>query len=141
MEALHDIATSTGKTDTVHRIFEQFLITYHPVLMEVEDYLDSIIEKTDPVYVEGYLPWKEALHELVRGVHFLARKIPLPSRENFIEALCMFSFDSAIDFLLDICSICQLQLEKNWEIKFRENINQLLFSISLYNQHQYSSYQ
>ena len=119
--------------------FEDFLINYKPVLTKVEDYLEEVIEKTDPAFAKGYIPWKKALNELITGTYLIAKKIPLPNKEDFMESLFLFSFDSAIKFLRDICNICQLQLKRNWEKEFREHINRLLFTIStLEAQQQYS---
>lgn len=139
METLFDIPRVGERTDTVHRVFEQFLIDYQPVLFRVESYLDEIIEKTDNAYKEAYIPWKNALHELLSGAHLIAKRIPLPNKESFAEALCMFSFDGTITFLRDICSICQLQLKNGWRKEFQEHIHQLLFSISILNQQQHDS--
>ena len=139
METTLDITKSKAQTNTGHRAFEEFLIVYKPVLVRIEDYLDEVIEKTDPAYVEGYIPWRNALHELITGAYLIARKIPLPNKEDFMEALCLFSFDSAIKFLCDICNICQLQIKKNWEKEFRDHIDKLLFTISTQNLQQQSS--
>ncbi len=138
METTLDIIESKTQTDTGHRVFEEFLLAYKPVLVRIEDYLDEVIEKTDPAYVAGYVPWKNALHELITGAYLIARKIPLPNRENFMEALCLFSFDSAIKFLRDICNICQLQIRKNWEKEFHDHIDKLLFTIATLNLQQHT---
>lgn len=133
MDSLYDIPEH-GDLDTLigseELLFEQFLNDYQPVLVQVEEYLDKTIEKTDYIYREAYMPWKKALHELLQGVYYLAKKSPLPSKEEFIEALFMFSFKGAIMFLRDICSICQLKLKTEWEKEFQEKINQLLTSFS-----------
>lgn len=139
METTLDITGVSVHKASSHRAFEEFLNAYKPVLVRVEDYLDEVIEKTDPAYVAGYIPWKNALHELITGAYLIARKIPLPNKENFMEALCLFSFDSAIKFLRDICNICQLQLKKNWEKEFHDHIDKLLFAISTQNLQQQSS--
>ncbi len=115
---------------TGNNAFEDFLINYKPILMRVENYLEEVIEKIDPAFVRGYIPWKKALHELITGVYLITKKIPLPNKEDFMEALCLFSFDSSIKFLRDICNICQLQLKRNWEKEFREHIDKLLFEIT-----------
>ena len=113
METTLETAEVKVQTSIEHRAFEEFLITYKPVLTKVEDYLEEVIEKTNPAYVEGYIPWKNALHELIAGAYLIARKIPLPNKEDFMEALCLFSFDSAIKFIKDICNICHLQVKKS----------------------------
>ncbi len=136
MKTLFDIPRSGEHTDAIHRVFEQFLIDYQPILFRVETYLDEVIEKTDQTYKEAYIPWKNAVHELLSGAYLVAKKIPLPNKDSFIEALSMFSFEGAITFLRDICNICQLQLKNGWRKEFQDNINQLLFSISILNQQQ-----
>ena len=139
METTLDITEAKAQTNTEHRVFEEFLITYKPVLVKIEDYLEEVIEKTDPAYVEAYIPWKNALHELLMGAYLIARKIPLPNKEDFMEALCLFSFYSSIRFLRDICGICQLQLKRNWEKEFHDHIDKLLFAISTLNLQQQSA--
>lgn len=147
METFFDTPLANRKTDTAqraaaipaHRVFEQFLSNYQAILVRVEDYLEEVIEKTDPAYGGAYIPWKNALHELLNGAYLIAKKIPLPNKEDFMDALCMFSFESTIKFLRDVCTICQLKLKKEWEHEFREHINQLLFTISNLNQKQQAS--
>jgi hypothetical protein len=112
------------------RIFEQFLIDYQPVLTQVEDYLDEVIEKTNSTYRQAYMPWKDALHELISGVSLISKEIPLPNKETFMQALRMFSFESTITFLRDLCNICQLRLKNGWRKEFKEHINELLCSFS-----------
>ncbi len=133
METLSDTSFKLDKKGfeaPEYQVFEQFLIDYQPVLVRVEKYLEKTIEETDYIYREAYMPWKNALHELLEGAYFLARKIPLPSKEEFMDALFMFSFKGAIMFLHDICNICQLKLKSEWDREFQEKINLLLFSLS-----------
>jgi hypothetical protein len=124
----HERLAADNESDAI--IFQQFFVDYQPVLSEVERYLDETIEKTDYIYREAYIPWKKALHQLLEGVYYLAKKIPLPSKEEFMEALFMFSFKGAVMFLRDICNICQLKLSTEWDKEFQEKINQLLASFS-----------
>ncbi len=135
---LHSNKVSENK-GIEHRAFEEFVVIYKPVLVRVEEYLEEIIKKTDPTYAVGYVPWKNALHELITGAYLIARKIPIPNKDDFMEALCLFSFESAIKFLRDICNICQLQLKRNWEKEFREHINRLLFAFSALHMQQQNS--
>lgn len=139
METISDIHRTEVYTDIMCRVSEQFLTDYQPVLARVENYLEEVIEKTDSAYKEAYIPWKNALHELLTGLYLITKKIPLPNKETFLESLHMFSFESTITFLRDICGICQLQLKNGWRKEFREHINQLLFSISTLNQQQQHS--
>lgn len=133
METLFNISQDIDKNDQLtieHQVFEQFLMDYQPVLVKVEKYLEKVIDETDCMYREAYMPWKKALHELLEGAYYLAKKIPLPSKEEFMDALFMFSFKSTISFLSDICSICQLKLKNEWEKEFQDKINMLLFALS-----------
>ncbi len=140
METLFDIPRANDHQDNARRAFEQFFVSYQPMLKQAEDYLDEVIEKTDPIYGVAYVPWKNALHDLLTGAYLIIKKIPLPDKEAFMDALCMFSFDSTIEFLRDLFTLCQLQLKKDWEKEFREHIDRLLFAISTINQqHQYAT--
>lgn len=141
METLLDISPPRDDTDAegARRTFEDFLTLYKPTLERVEDYLESIIEKEGSMYGVAYSPWQEAIHDLLRGVYLMSRKIPLPNKEDFTEALRMFSFESAIKFLRDVCLCCRIALKTNWEEKFREHINMLLFSLSILNRQQQCS--
>lgn len=117
------------KNDALHRVCERFIVNYQPILLRVENYLEEVISKTDKTYKEAYIPWKNALHELLSGVYSVARDIPIPNKEKFTESLCMFSFEGAATFLRDICNICQLRLKNGWRQEFREHIRELHFSI------------
>lgn len=133
MAAIFDIPHKEereGQADAAHRACEKFLVNYQTILLRVESYLEEIIEKTDNAYKEAYLPWKNALHDLLSGTYFIAKDIPLPNKNNFADALCMFSFEGAVTFLRDICSECQLRLKNGWRKEFREHIKELQSSIS-----------
>jgi hypothetical protein len=140
MGMLLNVFVEGRKMDANHHMFEQFIIIYQPVLQNAEDYLEDIIEKTAPAYAEAYKPWKNAIHELIKGTFLISRKIPLPDKQVFMEALQMFSFDSAIQFLRDICKLCSIKLNMSWEKEFREHINQLLFAMANLNRQQHFSF-
>lgn len=133
MEDLKIIIPPKGEDDTegAQRVFEQFLVIYQPVLIRVEYYLEEVIEQAGVNYAEAYKPWHVALHDLFKGVYLTAKNIPIPDKDRFIDALRTFSFDSAIQFLSDICISCKLRLPQDWVAKFREHINLLLFSLSI----------
>jgi len=130
METLAETSLEDSKTDAPHLAFTNFLVSYQPVLESAEEYLVSMIEKTAPTYAEAYKPWKDALHELLEGAYLISHKIELPDKDEFMNALKMFSFDSTIKFLRDICKICDIELKIDWEINFREHIDKLLFAIA-----------
>src|SRR5688572_25575221 len=99
------IVPPTDETDTngALRVFDDFFSLYQPTLVRAEAYLEDIIEKVEPIYGEAYRPWHRALKDLMRGVYLMTRKIPLTNKESFLEALKIFSLESAIQFLKDIC--------------------------------------
>lgn len=123
-------------TEGAQRVFEEFLVLYQPALTHIEHFLEHVMEDAGPDYADAYKPWHKALHDLFRGVYLVAKKIPLPDPEAFTEALRMFSFDSAIQFLSDVCLSCRLSLQNDWGQRFREHINILLFSVSILNRQQ-----
>jgi len=126
-------------TEGAKRVFEQFFILYQPALTRVEHYLEHVIDQMEPAYAEAYRPWHKALRDLSQCFYLAARKIPLPDPESFMDALRMFSFDSAVEFLKDLCISCQLVLDKDWAQHFREHIDMLLFSLTILNRKQQNS--
>lgn len=114
-----------------HRVFEEFFVVYQPTLIRLECKLHDIIEESGPTYSTPYRAWHKALHDLVRGVHMIARRFPLPDAEGFAEALRIFSFDGAAKLLNDLIITCRLPLAPNWAERFKENIKLLLFSFSI----------
>ena len=133
MEEDHRILPPKGEDDAegAQRVFEEFLILYEPTLVRIEYYLEHVIEQVGPAYAEAYRPWHKAVHDLFRGVYLTVRNIPLPDPDSFIEALKMFGFDSAIQFLQDLCISCRIALERDWMEHFRQNIDLLLFSATI----------
>ena len=130
-----------GEADTegAQRVFEEFLTLYEPTLVRIEFYLEEVIEQVDPAYAQAYRPWHKALHDLFHGVYLTSRDIPVPDSDSFIDALKMFSFDSAIRFLRDIGVSCRIGLQRSWSDQFHEHINLLLFSASILKQKQNNS--
>ncbi|MCE2926455.1 MAG: hypothetical protein LW823_02245 [Rickettsiales bacterium] len=114
------------------RVFDQFLQLYQPTLVRVEYYLEEVIEKAGD-YSEAYKPWYQALHNLYKGVYLTAKKIPLNNKQRFIEALQTFSFDSALQFLEDLCANCRIALSQDWIAKFKQHVQLLLFAFSIMN--------
>ena len=132
METMFNISTPPENldSDSARRVFESFLTIYQPTLERVEDYLEEIIDTKAPVYGAAYEPWHDALKNLLRGAYLMSRKIPLPNKEDFLEALKMFSFESTILFLRDVCLSCHIKLMRDWEENFRSHINMLLFAFA-----------
>ena len=126
--------------DGAERFFNQFQKIYHPTLLRVEYYLEELVEKAGD-YAEAYRPWQQALHHLCRGVYLTAKKIPLSNQQRFIDALQTFGFDSALQFLEDLCTCCRINLPRNWAAQFKAHLQQLSFAFSiLLRQRQQQSY-
>jgi hypothetical protein len=118
------------------RAFKDFFALYQPTLVRVEQHLKRIVDTAPPIYAETYRPWLLSLRDLIRGVYLTTRNISVPNPEAFAEALKMFSFKNAIEFLEDLCAECRLALSHNWSERFREHINTLLFSAAILNRSQ-----
>jgi hypothetical protein len=118
------------------RVFEDFFTLYQPTLSRVDNYLENIEEQVGPLYAQAYKPWQIALHDLCTGIYLVTKKIPLPDKDKFMEALKIFSFDGAIQFLYDLCASCRITLDSNWLKRFQQHINLLLMSISILNRQQ-----
>lgn len=127
-----------GDSEGAQRVFEEFLTLYQPALVRMEYYLEQVMEQAEPAFAEAYRPWHKALRDLYRGVYLLARRMPLPDSEAFVEALRMFSFGSSVRFLRDICLNCRLSIERDWAEHFRAHIDMLLFSLSILTRQQAS---
>lgn len=123
-------------SDGARRALEEFAQLYHPTLMAAKDHLHMVISGMEPEYADAYKPWHTALNEITRGIHLLNKKIPLPDMKRFLDALYMFTFEGAIQFLYDLCIACKIRLHRQWEKDFREHIQILLFSIAILNREQ-----
>ena len=88
MEDYHLITPPEGEDDTAgaRRVFGEFVVLYHPLLLRVEEQLDTVVDQLDPRYAEGYKPWQSALHELLKGAYLIARNIQPPNPRRFNEA-------------------------------------------------------
>lgn len=122
---------SSDDNEGALRVFNDFFHIYQPVFARVEFYLEQVITQVDPMYAQAYRPWHKSLRDLMRGVYLMARRVPLPDPDAFLDALRTFSFDSAIYFLRDICVSCKLHIERGWAQRFRENILTLLFALGI----------
>jgi hypothetical protein len=121
------------------RVFEDFFTLYQPTLTQLDTYLENIVEEVGPIYAQAYRPWHIALHDLCTGIFLMSKKIPLPDKDRFMEALKIFSFDGAIQFLYDLCTSCRITLDPNWLKRFQQHINLLLMSLSILNRQQQPS--
>lgn len=133
METYRQITPPTSETDTTgaRRVFEDFFDIYQPTLRRIERHLEGVIDEAGPHFAEAYRHWYKALRDVFRGVYFVSKNLPLPNKDAFLEALRMFSFDSAIQFLKDICVDCRIALERDWAQHFHQHIDTLLFSYAV----------
>lgn len=138
MDECGEILPPSGETDTegAYRTFEAFVDFYRPTLVVASEHLEGIVDNMPEKYAEAYRPWQHALNELLIGVYLVSRKIPLPNREVFEEALKVFTLESAVRFLRDLCLSCRIQMPRDWIDRFIRNIHMLLSSLSILNQQQ-----
>src|SRR4051812_27961036 len=130
MEETPRITPPSGENDTdgAFSVFEGFLVIYQPAFLQVEHYLEKAMQEMAPVYAEAYRLWYKAAHDLIFGVLLMTNHRPLPDPESFMEAVRLYSFDSAIRFLQDICITSNFDTEADWSERFRENIDTLFSS-------------
>lgn len=133
METESRIASPQGEDDKqgAKHVFDEFFVIYQPVLMDVESYLKNTMEKMDSEYASAYKPWFDALENLLQGVFLTVKKIPLPDTDSFIDAIKLFTFDSAIQFLYDLCLSARIKLSNCWAEQFQKHIHMLLFSAAI----------
>lgn len=127
------IIPPAGEDDTegARRIFGEFLTLYQPILLQIDNHLEKTISTLDPMFAEAYRPWQQALQQLLKNAHLVAKRIPLPSTNDLMEALSMFSFDGAIAFLRDIGISCKIIITDDWVKRFRQYIDLMLFSLTI----------
>jgi hypothetical protein len=135
MNTLHDIPLPSHDTDIegARRVFEEFGGLYQPVLQSAEKHLHMMITNMEPEFAAAYTPWHSALYELSMGIYMMSRNIPIPDMQRFIDVLHMFCFESAVQFLRDLCRNAKISLPRNWEAGFRSHIDMLLFAVAIIN--------
>jgi hypothetical protein len=135
MSKLDHIALPKDENDhkAALRVINAFVDTYQPAIIQAQEHLQKVIKNMEPGYAAAYKPWFSALNDISKGIQLLAKKIPLPDMDRFIDALHMFTFDGAVQFLFDLCRNSKMALERDWPEKFRQHIDALLFSISILN--------
>lgn len=116
-------------SDEARRAAETFVVVYQVTLVQVEEYLEDIIEEAGPQYAQGYQTWLESIRELSRGAVLLSKKAPLKHKERFIDALRLFSFNSAAQFVGDICRTLELDKDRKWPQEFRQEIEKLAIAV------------
>jgi hypothetical protein len=115
------------------RVLKDFARLYQPTILQAATHLSIFTEKMEPAYAAAYSPWQTALMDLAHGLQLMVRKIAIKDIERFMDALHMFSFEGAIQFLYDLCKSCKIQLHRDWQQQFRQHVDMLLFSLSILN--------
>ena len=113
------------------RMAQTFVEVYQVTLIRIEQHLEDIIEDAGEQYAHGYLPWHEALHDLLNGTVLIAGEVQPADRDSFVEALRLFSFDSSARFLHDLCSSVGIRTDRGWNEKFRAHIDMLMSSLDI----------
>lgn len=132
MDDVHYIAgNSEEEALQARRIAESFVEVYQVTLIHIEQHLDHIIEEAGATYAEGYKPWQKALHDLVHGTFLLSKEDVKPDKESLSDALRVFSFESSVHFLDDICNSIGIRTEYEWHEKFRTHVHKLLSALDI----------
>lgn len=132
------IAPPTDASDSAGavRVFQQFLEQYQAILVSADHYFEQIMEQIQPQFAQAYLPWQRAVKDLLHGTYTVARKIPLKNPKALADAMRLFSLDSAVGMLHDICTSCKLKVARNWVESFKENIKTLSTALRMLMQQQ-----
>ena len=126
-----DTADEITELPEARRMAESFVEVYQVTLIRIEQHLEDIIEGAGEEYAEGYEPWRKALHDLLSGSYLLAQETAMPDRNTLSEALRVFSFDSSIAFLKDLCSIVGIKTERGWSDRFRQHVHILMDALNI----------
>ena len=123
--------TAPADVNGAYRVIDDFHQHYNEDLITAQNYLDRLVATTPAQFAEGYMPWLKALRDFVQGVHLLAKKIPLPDPKRFKEAVTIFSLDSTINFIFDLCAAARRTMEIDWAEKFRKDIVAVLAAFQI----------
>jgi hypothetical protein len=113
------------------RVAETFVEVFQVTLIRIEQHLDDVIEEAGEQYAEGYKPWQKAVHDLVHGTFLLSKEVVKPDRESLSDALRVFSFESSVNFLDDICISIGIRTERGWHEKFRDHVHMLITALDI----------
>jgi len=119
---------SADDSQALRQACKDFLEEYQPTLNKVENHLKKMMENTEPTYAQAYSPWLKGLRDICMGIYMLSKAIPLPDPAALLDALKMFSFESTIQLLHDICMSCKIKLQNDWIKKFHKDIETMLFA-------------
>lgn len=107
------------------RVFQEFLQNYQSTLVSAEHYFEQIMEQVQPKYAQAYAPWQRSVKDLLHGVYMVSKKLPLRNPKALADALRLFTLDSAISMLHDICISCKMRVNSNWLNAFKDNMRVL----------------
>ena len=107
------------------RVFHEFLHQYQGALISAEHYFEQIMEQVQPQYSQAYQPWQRAVKDLLHGVYLVSTRIPLRNPKSLADALRLFTLDSAVCMLHDVCISCKMRVPGNWAYAFKENMRVL----------------
>lgn len=114
--------------ESAQRALETFVTVYQVTLIRVEQYLEEIIIEVGPELSGGYKPWLHSVRDLTRGAFLLSNQTPLKQKDRFLDALRVFSFGSAVQFLNDICSTIGMNNDRKWPENFKEHIHRMMIA-------------
>lgn len=114
--------------ESAQRALETFVTVYQVTLIRVEEYLEEIIIEVGPELSGGYKPWLSSVRDLARGAFLLSQKTQLHQKERFIDALRVFSFGGAVQFLNDVCMTIGMDNDRKWAENFKEHIHTLMLA-------------
>lgn len=131
MDDVHTIVEGSANADQARRMAETFVEVYQVTLIRIEQHLDSVIEEAGEHYADGYKPWQKAIHDLVHGTFLLSKEEVRPDKESLGDALRIFSFESSVNFLNDMCSSIGIRTERGWHEKFRAHVHMLICALDI----------
>lgn len=132
MDDVHIIAgDSEEAARQAKRMAESFVEVYQVTLVRIEQHLDDVVEEAGEAYAAGYKPWQQAVHDLVHGTFLLSKEEVKPDKEKLSDALRVFSFESSVNFLDDICKTVGIRTERGWDEKFRAHVHMLLSTLDI----------
>lgn len=122
---------SPSDAESAKRMVETFVEVYQVTLIRIEQHLDDVIEDAGEHYAQGYKPWQKAVHDLVHGTFLLSKEVAKPDEEALSDALRVFSFDSSVMFLNDLCHSIGIRTERGWHEHFRNHIHMLMTALDI----------
>ena len=131
MDDLHTMVEGSANADQARRMAETFVEVYQVTLIRIEQHLDSVIEEAGEHYADGYKPWQKAIHDLVHGTFLLSKEEVRPDKELLGDALRIFSFESSVNFLNDMCGSIGIRTERGWHEKFRAHVHMLISALDI----------